>query len=112
MTSIAGSPVLNAASAQGSYEDLTGLFAQWRAFERPAMRDGAPDYTAATLARKHTQLKSYQSRLQAINPGAWTIPQQVDYHLLRAEMNGLDFDLRVLKPWERDPAFYTSIWTA
>ena len=26
-------------------------------------------------------------------------------------MNGLDFDLRVLKPWERDPAFYTSIWT-
>jgi uncharacterized protein (DUF885 family) len=112
MTSIAGSPAASAASTQGSYEELTALFSEWRAFERPALRDGAPDYTAATLARKHQQLKTFQSRLQAIKPDAWPIPQQVDYHLLRAEMNGLDFDIRVLKPWERDPAFYTSIWTA
>lgn len=113
MTSIvAGSPAASAASAQGSYEELTALFSEWRAFEQPALRDGAPDYTAATLARKHQQLKTFQARLQAIKPDAWPIPQQVDYHLLRAEMNGLDFDIRVLKPWERDPAFYTSIWTA
>ena len=112
MSSIAGNPAASAASALGNYEDLTALFAEWRAFERPALRDGAPDYTAATLARKHQQLKTFQSRLQAIKPDAWPIPQQVDYQLLRAEMNGLDFDLRVLKPWERDPAFYTSIWTA
>ena len=26
-------------------------------------------------------------------------------------MNGLDFYLRVLKPWARDPAFYKSLWT-
>ena len=53
MTSIvAGSPAASAASAQGSYEDLTSLFTEWRAFERPPLRDGAPDYTAATLARK------------------------------------------------------------
>jgi hypothetical protein len=112
MPSIAGSPAASAASAPGSYEDLTALFAEWRELERPAPRDGAPDYTAAALARKHTQLKTYQARLEAMNPDAWPIPQQVDYHLLRAEMNGLDFDLRVLKPWERDPAFYTSICTA
>jgi hypothetical protein len=112
MTSIAGSPAAGAASAHGGYEDLTALFSEWREFERPALREGAPDYTAAALARKHTELKTYQARLQAIQPQAWPIPQQVDYHLLRAEMNGLDFDLRVLKPWERDPAFYTQIWTA
>ncbi|HKR33387.1 MAG TPA: DUF885 family protein [Steroidobacteraceae bacterium] len=111
MTSIAGSPAANAASAHGSYEDLTALFSEWREFEPATLRDGAPDYTATALARKHTQLKSFQARLQAIKPDAWPIPQQVDYHLLRAEMNGLDFNLRVLKPWERDPAFYTSIKT-
>jgi uncharacterized protein (DUF885 family) len=111
MTSIAGSPTASAASAPASYEDLTALFSEWREFERPALRDGAPDYTAAALARKHAQLKTYQARLQAIKPDAWPIPQQVDYHLLRAEMNGLDFNVRVLKPWERDPAFYTSIKT-
>ncbi|HKU15674.1 MAG TPA: DUF885 family protein [Steroidobacteraceae bacterium] len=112
MSSIAGSPAGNAAPAAHGYEDLTALFAEWRSFEQPALREGAPDYTAAALARKQTQLKNLQARLQAIKPDAWPIPQQVDYHLLRAEMNGLDFNLRVLKPWERDPAFYTSIRTA
>ena len=30
---------------------------------------------------------------------------------MRAEMNGYDFNRRVLKPWARDPAFYNTIWT-
>src|SRR3546814_6693719 len=25
-------------------------------------------------------------------------------------MNGLDFDLRVLKPWARDPSFYATVF--
>ena len=33
-------------NARGSYQDLLALFAEWRAFERPPLRDGAPDYTA------------------------------------------------------------------
>ena len=41
----------------------------------------------------------------------WPVGQQVDWHLVRAEMNGMDFNIRVLKPWVRDPAFYTSVWT-
>ena len=35
----------------------------------------------------------------------------MDYQLVRAEMNGLDFDIRVLQPWARDPAFYKSVFT-
>jgi hypothetical protein len=27
-------------------------------------------------------------------------------------MNGMDFDLRIRKPWERDPDYYQSPWTA
>ncbi len=96
----------------GSYEDLVGLFSDWRAFEAPTMREGAPDYTAATLARKHEKLKGYQARLGQIDPAAWPVGQQIDHQLVRAEMNGLDFYIRVLKPWERDPAFYATLWTA
>lgn len=99
-------------AAQSTYEELVALFSEWRTFEQPPLRDGAPDYTAETLARKHTQLKSFQARLAAIDSGGWPVAQQADYHVLRAEMNGLDFNIRVLKPWQRDPAFYTSIWTA
>ena len=64
------------------------------------------------LAKKQAQLKTYQSRLAALQPSSWPVEQQVDYHLVRAEMNGLDFNLRVLQPWARDPAYYTTLWTA
>ena len=96
--------------AQPSHQALTALFTEWRAFERPPIRNGAPDYTAATMARKHTELRSWQSRLNAIDTTGWTTEQQIDWHLVRAEMNGLDFYIRVLKPWERDPAYYATIW--
>jgi hypothetical protein len=36
------------------------------------------------------------------------VEQQVDWHIVRAEMNGFDFNHRVLQPWVRDPAFYQS----
>lgn len=94
-----------------AYAELVALFEEWRAFERPETRDGAPDYTAAAMARKHAGLEEFRARLTTIDTTGWSIERQVDYHLVRAEMNGLDFNVRVLRPWARDPAFYTSVWT-
>ena len=102
-------PMTHAANA--TYDDLVRLFDEWRAFERPPLRDGAPDYTAATLARKQSELPAWQARLKAIDPSGWPVGQQVDHALVGAQMNGLEFDLRWLKPWARDPAFYQSVWT-
>lgn len=104
-------PVVLGAEAGGSYEDLLALFEEWRAFERPALRDGAPDYTPEAMAARHRGLQVLQRRLEAIDPSSWPIERQVDHHLVRAEMNGLDFDIRVLRPWARDPAYYQSVWT-
>src|SRR5687767_12769972 len=95
----------------GSYKDLVSLFTEWSAFERPPLVDGAPDYTAATIASRHVALKTRQARLDAIKPDKWPVDQQVDHALVRAQMNGLDFYIHVLQPWTRDPAFYQSIWT-
>jgi hypothetical protein len=100
------------AASKDSYDDLVALFEDWRAFERPPVRDGAPDYTRATIARKHRELARYQARLAAIDASSWPIARQVDLELGRAEMNGFDFHARVLQPWARDPAFYTTVWTA
>ena len=97
-------------SAAGNYQDLLRLFADWREFERPPLLDGAPDYTAERFAERHAELARYQTRLEAIDPQAWPTAQQVDWQIVRAEMNGFDFNHRVLKSWERDPAFYQSIW--
>lgn len=94
------------------YPALVALFDEFLAFEQPALLDGAPDYTIATLAAKHTSLKVFQGRLAALKPDIWPLDQRVDYELVRAQMNGLDFYIRVLQPWTRDPAYYQSIWTA
>ena len=100
------------ASAQQSdrYEDLLQLFTEWREFERPPDLDGAPDYTAATFARRYEEFKGLKARLDAFDIADWSVPQQVDWHLVRAEMNGFDFNHRILKPWVRDPAFYDTVW--
>ena len=100
-----------ATPASKTYQELLALFGEWRAFERPPLRDGAPDYTANTFKRRHQELKTYEARLAAIDPRGWPVEQQVDYQLVRAEMNGLDFYIRVLQPWARDPAFYKSVFT-
>ncbi len=97
---------------QRTYGELVTLFTEWRAFEQLALRDGAPDYTSAAMTRQQEALPTWQARLAAINPQGWPVEQQVDYHVVRAEMNGLDFRLRVLQPWARDPAFYASVRTA
>ena len=95
-----------------SYEALTELFADWREFENPPPLDGAPDYTAARFTAAYEDFARYRERLDAIDTSGWPIEQQVDWHLVNAEMNGFDFNHRVLKPWVRDPAFYQSIWTS
>jgi hypothetical protein len=99
------------ARSAGTYDELVALWREWRTLERPALRDGAPDYTAAAVARRHNELKRHQQRLAATDPSGWTREQRIDYALVRAQMNGMDFDLRVLRPWARDPAFYLSVWT-
>src|SRR5438445_3702857 len=93
------------------YEDLVSLFAEWRSFQKPKLVDGVPDYTAAAMAAQRRELVNWQRRLAAIDPSGWPISRQVDYHVVRAEMNGLDFDHRVLKPWARNPAFYVTVFT-
>lgn len=101
-----------AQQTSGDYADLLVLFDDWRKFEQPPLLDGAPDYTKKTTAQRHQELKTYQQQLNSFAIDDWPVAQQVDWHLVRAEMNGLDFNIRVLKSWERDPAYYTSIWTA
>jgi hypothetical protein len=98
------------AAVTTSYDGLLKLFQDWRAFERPPFVAGAPDYTAGTFARRHQELAAYRERLAAINSAGWSVDQKVDHALVRAEMNGFDFYVRVLQPWVRDPAFYQSIW--
>ncbi len=95
-----------------TYEDLVTLFKEWRTFENPPLKEGAPDYTKVTFEKRWPEFKTLQNRLNAIDTTNWPVEHQVDWYVVWAEMNGYDFNQRILKPWERDPAFYASVWTA
>ncbi|MCJ7558080.1 MAG: hypothetical protein MUP90_14345 [Gammaproteobacteria bacterium] len=108
-TPAAGAPAGDSKHTPG-YEDLLVLFAEWRGFESPPLLDGAPDYTKEQFAARQPAFLALRERLLAFDIADWPIPQQVDWHLVRAEMNGYDFNQRVLQPWARDPAFYNTVW--
>ena len=93
-----------------TYADLETLFSEWRTFENPPKLEGAPDYRKSTFEQRMPEFKDLQSKLLQMDTSGWSIPEQVDWRIVWAEMNGFDFNHRILKPWERDPAFYKSIW--
>jgi len=110
---IAAAAVIGAQPAPASYQQLLALFAEWRKFEEPPrLAGGVPDYSPQTNERRLNELRQLQARLQAIDRTGWSVSQQVDHHLVRAEMNGLEYHLRVLQPFARDPAYYASIITS
>ncbi len=90
----------------GDYAELVSLLEEFREFARPQVTDGVPDYSAAAMEKQYRELETFQSRLAAIDSSSWSVSDQIDYHLVRAEMNGLEFQHRVLKPWSLDPGFY------
>jgi uncharacterized protein (DUF885 family) len=107
----ASAVVLAAPALASDYAQLAGLHKEWRAFQAgPITAQGVPDFTAAANQRRADGLKQFQARLAAMDIARWSIAQKVDFNLVRAEMNGLEFDLRVAKPWQRDPAWYVSVW--
>lgn len=92
------------------YEDLVSFFREWRSFQKPKLVHGVPDYTATSMDVQRRGLEDFRRRLAAIDPTGWPIPQQVDYQIVRAELAGLEFDHRVLKPWANNPAFYVTVF--
>ncbi|MFT4605054.1 MAG: hypothetical protein ACI9W4_001793 [Rhodothermales bacterium] len=97
--------------AEGTRHDqLVSFYSQWRVFHAPPLNDGVYDYSATAMTARHAALPEWQARLASFDTTAWSVAEQVDWHLIRAEMNGLDFDHRVMKPWADNPAWYVQVW--
>ena len=93
-------------SAGTEYDNLVRLFKEFREFIKPKMKEGVSDYSPAAMKAQKDELEMYKKRLAQIDRAGWTVSQQADYYVARAEMSGLEFDHRVMRPWARDPGFY------
>ena len=93
------------------YNELIALFEDFRRYQEPPVTNGVPDYSVDAMSEQERRLPEFRERLRAIDTRGWSVSQKVDHALVRAEMNGLEFDHRVLRPWARDPSFYAAIKT-
>lgn len=99
-------PGVRQTSVVDSYERLVNLFRDFREMQKPKFVNHVPDYTEQGMKERHGELMNYLSKLKAIDITGWSVAQKIDYIIVRAEMNGLDFDHRIIRPWSRDPGFY------
>ena len=97
-------------SQDNNREKLETLFNDWRQFEFPPLKKGAPDYSYETFRDRMPEFRKLRERLIEIDKSQLDIESKIDWTIIWAEMNGFEFNFRVLKPWERDPAYYKSVW--
>ena len=97
-------------SQDTSRDSLENIFIEWRSFEKPPKYRGAPDYRKKTFDSRMIEFEQLRKRLNEIDKASLDTESQVDWTLIWAEMNGFEFNYNILKPWERDPAFYKSLW--
>lgn len=107
---LAGSTLAVPPSVAATPPALVSLFDEWRVFVAPARQSDIPDYGSAAIARKAAGLPRFRERLARLDRSGWTAEDITDARLIEAEINGLDFDLRVLQPWARDPSFYRTVF--
>ena len=97
-------------SQDNNREELEVLFTDWRQFETPPLNNGAPDYSVETFINRMPEFRKLRDRLNEMDKSKLDIKSKIDWTIIWAEMNGFEFNFRVLKPWERDPAYYKSVW--
>ena len=72
--------------------------------ERPA--GWLPEWSPAAIAKADAALQNLEQRLAAIDLNQLSRPEQVNYLLLRSELERADFERHVMSRIARDPDFY------
>ena len=95
--------------------DLVRLAGEIREFRSPLfgartwragpIRDNVPDY-AAVVEEQTSGLAEFRRRLNALDPTDWPVHDQVDFLLLRAELDDVYFEHHILRETETNAGFY------
>ena len=88
------------------YEDLTDIFKNFRLIQKATVVNEVPDYSDQAMTKQKQTLDGLQEQLSSIDTSGWLNTQRIEYHLVKAEMHGMEFYHEVLRPWSRDPGFY------
>lgn len=97
------------AAAAATHADLVSLYRSARAAVTIPVRDHAPDVSEAALAARARAAEDAVKRIAAMDDSGWPIPERVDLMIALAEMRGVAFEHRTLRPWARDPVWWSTL---
>ena len=87
---------------------LVEIFQSAQDLRQPEIVEGIPDFSAAAVERQKAGLAELRSRFDGLDPTSWEMSDQVDYLLVRSELDMLEYGLHVYRATSRSPAFYLS----
>ena len=91
-----------------SRAELTEIFFAVGDLRQPRLIDGIPDYSTAAVDVQKAGLAKLRTQFDRIDPSAWPVRDQVDYLIVRSELDMLDYGLHVYRATSRSPNFYLS----
>ena len=95
--------------ANSAYDRVVKIFVAMQDYRQPLLTKKVFDYSPAAVEARHSRVRALRQQLDAIDPSAWTTSQKIDYLLVRSQLDKLEFDFRVLRPWARDPGLYVDM---
>lgn len=87
---------------------LMQIFQSAQDLRQPEIVEGMPDFSAAAIERQKARLAELRTRFDGLDPASWPISDQVDYLIVRSELDMLQYGLHVYRATSRSPAFYLS----
>ena len=103
---VALDPLLAQPSGDHGWQQLVELDARLDSLRRPGTSQGVPDDGTAGIEHRARELAELQNRLARLEPDGWSVGGKVDYLLVWAKSNALQFEHEVTRPWARDPLHY------
>ncbi len=106
---IAARPGNAAAQSDAQRDSVVQLAEALRTLRTPPTEGGVPVYSPDALRRWRSGLDSLRARHAAFNTAGWSVADRIDHILVRTQLDAFDFELRVLRPWARDPGHWVDL---
>ncbi len=101
-------PRLSAEKDPG-WDELVDVNAELRELRTPNRVLGVSMVGSAAISVRGERIARAREHLAAIDPSDWSVAGKVDYLLVWAQGNALEFEQRVTRPWQKDPIFYLNL---
>ena len=100
------------AQTDATRDSVARLAEAVRALREPGRTNGVPDFSSTALAARTRDLEVLTQRHAAIDTRSWPVPDRVDHLVVGTQLAALDFELRVSRPWARDPDHWVHLIAA